>query len=159
MYFCYWSFVLSWKHILQNKLLSVDFVVWFSIRIFFFLRSSIMSLLLLLDFQTSLWRSPWLFVFIFGCAGSSLLQTTLCCGARVSRCCDLFRCRARTLGEQASLVAAHGFSSCSSPVLFVPGIWSLPGSGLESVTSALAGGFLFTVLPGKSVWNLFWRER
>ena len=37
----------------------------------------------------------------------------------------------------------------SSRALVVPGIWSLPESGLESVTPALAGRFLFTVLPGK----------
>ena len=32
----------------------------------------------------------------------------------------------------------------------LPGTWSLPGPGMESVPPALAGGFLSSALPGKS---------
>ena len=38
----------------------------------------------------------------------------------------------------------HGLS-CSATC----GLWDLPGSGLEPVSPALAGGFLTTVPPGK----------
>ena len=31
------------------------------------------------------------------------------------------------------------------------GMWDLPGSGIEPVSPALAGGFLSTVPPGKSL--------
>ena len=34
--------------------------------------------------------------------------------------------------------------------LLFRGMWDLPGPGIESVSPALAGGFLTTVPPGKS---------
>ena len=34
-------------------------------------------------------------------------------------------------------------------------MWDLPGPGLEPVSPALAGGFLTTVPPGKSVFSPF----
>ena len=34
-------------------------------------------------------------------------------------------------------------------------MWDLPGPGLEPVSPALAGGFLTTVPPGKSRYNVF----
>ena len=37
-------------------------------------------------------------------------------------------------------------------------MWDLPGSGLELVSPALAGGFLTTVPPGKSGFKGFDRE-
>ena len=64
MYFCYWSFVLSWKHIFQNTLLSVDFVVWLSVQMFFFLRSSIMSPFIASRFPDFTMEIPWI-VFIY----------------------------------------------------------------------------------------------
>ena len=38
--------------------------------------------------------------------------------------------------------------------LVAPGMWDLPGPGLEPVCPALAGGFLTTAPPGKP-WVLF----
>ena len=62
-------------------------------------------------------------LFIFGCIGSSLLRmgflylrlagATLRCGAWASHCGG-FSCGARALGMQASVVVAHGLSSCGS---------------------------------------------
>ena len=65
-----------------------------------------------------------------------------------------------------------GFSSCGSGALerrlsfcgarasLLHGMWDLPGPGLEPVCPALAGGFLTTVPPGKSLTcllkNNFW---
>ena len=110
--------------------------------------------------------------FTFGCVGSLLLCTgflqlqragaTLHCGAWASHWGGFSCCRAWALGTWASLVVAHGLSSCGSRALehrlsscgaqaqLLRGIWDLPGPGLEPVSPALAGGFLTTVPPGKS---------
>ena len=49
-----------------------------------------------------------IYIYIFGCAGSSLLQGLLSgCGAWASHCGDFSCCRARALG-------CVGFSNCSS---------------------------------------------
>ena len=58
-------------------------------------------------------------------------------------------------GTQASVVVAHGLSSCgsqgrSAQAQLLRGMWDLPGPGLEPVSPALAGGFLTTAPPGKS---------
>ena len=67
-----------------------------------------------------------LFIFIFGCVGSSLLRVgflqlqragaTLHCGAWASHCGDLSRCGARAPGAQASAVVARGLQSAGSVV-------------------------------------------
>lgn len=54
----------------------------------------------------------------------------------------------------ASLVGEHGlkgvgFSPCGMWAQLLPGLWNLPGSGIGPTSSALAGGFLSTVPPGK----------
>ena len=54
---------------------------------------------------------------------------------------------AQALGARASVVVAHGFSSCAQALL-LRGMWDLPGPGLKP---ALAGGFLTTEPPGKSL--------
>ena len=79
-----------------------------------------------------------------------------------------FSCRgAQALGTWASVVVAHGFSSCGSWALehrlsscgaravLLRGMWDLPGPGLEPVSPALAGGFLTTVPPGKPSKYIF----
>ena len=60
-----------------------------------------------------------------------------------------------------SLAVEHrlmGFSSCSTTAqwlwfmgLVAPGMWDLPGPGIEPMSPALAGRFLNTVPPGKSL--------
>ena len=67
------------------------------------------------------------YLFIFGCVRSSLLCTgflqlwhagaTLRCGARASHCGGFSCCGARALGLRASVVTAHGLSSCGSRTL------------------------------------------
>ena len=64
---------------------------------------------------------------------------------------------------QASVVVAHGLSSCGMGALerrlsscgaraeLLHGMWGLPGPGLEPVSPALAGRFLTTAPPGKSL--------
>ena len=85
----------------------------------------------------------------------------LCCSAQASHCSGFSCCRAWALGTRASVVVAHGLSSCGSRALehrlsscgarasLLRGMWGLPRPGLEPVSSALAGGFLTTVPPGK----------
>ena len=105
-----------------------------------------------------------LFVFIFGCVGSSLLcagflqlrraGATLRCGARASCCRGFSCCGTWALGAQASVVVAHGLqarrlSSCGARAQLLHGMWDLPGPGLEPVSPALAGRFLTTAPPGK----------
>ena len=42
-------------------------------------------------------------------------------------------------------------SSCGARASLFRGMWDLPGPGLGPVSPALAGGFLTTAPPGKSV--------
>ena len=68
--------------------------------------------------------NKFIYLFIFGCVGSSLLHAgflqlwragaTLCCGARASHCGGFSCCEARALGIRASVVVACGLSSCGS---------------------------------------------
>ena len=60
-------------------------------------------------------------------------------------------CGARPLGIWASVVVARGLSSCGSRAWLLCGMWDLPGPGIETVSPELAGGFLTTVPPGKSL--------
>ena len=65
--------------------------------------------------------------FFFGCVGSSLLHAgflwlqrvgaTVRCGVWASHCGGFSCCRARALGTRASVVVAHGLSSCGSQAL------------------------------------------
>ena len=62
-------------------------------------------------------------------------------------------------GMWASVVVAHGLSSCSSQALehwlgicgawasLLCSMWYLPRSGIEPVSPALAGGFFLTTAP------------
>ena len=66
----------------------------------------------------------YLFIYLFGCVGSSLLRAgflqlqragaTLHCGARASHCFDFSCCRAWVLGAWASVAVTHRLSSCGS---------------------------------------------
>ena len=116
-------------------------------------------------------------LFIFGCVGSSLLRVgflqlqgagaTLCRSARASHGGVFSCCRVWALGARASVVVAHGLSSCGSRALerrlsscdaraqLLRGMWDLPGPGLEPVSPALADGFLTTAPPGKPRIYLF----
>ena len=112
-------------------------------------------------------------LFFFGCVGSSLLHVgflqlwragaTLCCGARASHCGGFSCCGAQALGARASAVVARRLSSCGLRALerrlsscgtwaqLLRSMWNPPGPGIKPVSPALAGGFLTTVPPGKSL--------
>ena len=111
-------------------------------------------------------------LFIFGCIGSSLLHmdflqlwrvgATLPCSMQASHCSGISHCGAQALGMWASVVVAHGLSSCGSwaperrlsscgaRAQLLHGMWDLAGPGLEPVSPALAGGCPTTAPPGKS---------
>ena len=55
----------------------------------------------------------------------------------------------RLQGEQASAVVAHSLGSCGTRAQLLHSMWNLPGSGIETMFPALAGGFLSAVPPGK----------
>ena len=48
-----------------------------------------------------------------------------------------------------------GLSSCGTRAQLLRGMWDLPGPGLESMSPALAVGFLTTAPPGTSLVLLF----
>ena len=118
----------------------------------------------------------FIYLFIFGCAGSSLLRAgflqsqrvgaTLCCGARASHFSGFSCCGAwlqvrglHYLWHTGSVVVARGlqsagFSSCGAWAQLLHGMWYLTGPGLEPVSPALAGGLLTTAPPGKP-WDLY----
>ena len=81
---------------------------------------------------------------------------TLPCGVWVSHCGGFSCCGAWAPGTWASVVVAHGLSSCGVQAQLLRGMWDLPGPGLKPVSPALAGGFLTTVPPGKPPCPWFW---
>ena len=52
----------------------------------------------------------------------------------------------------------HRLNSCGSQAQLLRGMWDLPGSGIELVSLALAGGFFTTEPPGKPRINFFFSE-
>ena len=85
-------------------------------------------------------------LFLFGCAGSSLLLGLFPrCGGR-SSCC------AWPPHRVASLVVVHGLQDTQASVAVGHGhtIWDVPRSGIELASPELAGRFFTTEPPGKS---------
>ena len=110
-------------------------------------------------------KNKIIYLFIFGCVGSSLLhagflqlqraEATLRCGARASHCGGFSCCGAWALECMGfSSCGLQGLecrlSSCGTRAQLLHSMWDLPGPGLEPMSPALAGRFLTTVPPGKS---------
>ena len=74
----------------------------------------------------------------------------LSCCVGASHCGGFSYCGARALGFQASVVAAHWFSSFSAQVQLLRGTRDPPRSGIEPVSLALAGRSSTTGPSGKS---------
>ena len=97
------------------------------------------------------------FVFLinylfFGCSGSSVAVWAFSsCGER--GLLSHFWCACFSLWWLCLLLSmgsrVHGFSSCGAHRL-LHDMWDPPGPGVESVSPALAGGFLTTGPLGKS---------
>ena len=111
----------------------------------------------------------WVFIAVRGLSLVARAGATLHSGMRTSHYSGFSCCRARALGAQASVVVAHGLSSCGLRALelrlsscgtwaqLLHGMWDLPRPGLKPVSPALAGGFLTTAPPGKSLFCQFLR--
>ena len=92
-----------------------------------------------------------MYLFIFGCIGSSLLRTgfsLVMSGGYSSLWCAGF-------SLQSTDSRCAGFSSCGAQAEMLPGMWDLPGPGIEPMSPALAGRFLTTVPPRKSLTRVF----
>ena len=59
----------------------------------------------------------WVFIAVRGLSLVVARGATLCCGVWASHCGGFSCCGARALGTRASVVVAHGLSSC--------GLWAL----------------------------------
>ena len=104
-------------------------------------------------------KAQYIYLFVFGSAGSSLLCTgflqlwraraILRCGVWASHWGGFSCFGARLQGERASAVVAHSLGSCGMLAQLLHSMWNLPGSGIETMFPALAGGFLSAVPPGK----------
>ena len=62
---------------------------------------------------------------------------------------------ARTLSSCGSRALERRLSSCSVQAQLLCGMWDPPRPGLEPVFPALAGGFLTTAPPGKSLTYIY----
>ena len=76
--------------------------------------SSSMSILNLFIY---LFLACWVFVAVHGLSLVLVSGSTLRCGLRASHCSGFSCCGARALGVRASVVVAHGLSSCGSRAL------------------------------------------
>ena len=86
-------------------------------------------------------------------------------GTRAFHCDGFSCCGARLQSSQVLAVASHGLSSHSSwsrelrlrsrgtGIELLRGMWDLPGSGIKSMSPALAGGFFTTEPPGKPLYS------
>ena len=109
----------------------------------------------------------WVFVAVRRLSLVAVSGATLCCSEQSSHCGAFSCCRAQALGAWASVVVACRLSSCGSRALeyrlsscgtwaqLLRGMWHHPGPGLEPLSPALAGGFLTTVSPGKSLFFFY----
>ena len=111
----------------------------------------------------------FIYLFIYGCVGSSLLCSsflqlggagaTLHCGTQASHCGGFSCCGAQALSVRAQQLWLAG-SRVQAQQLWrtgsvAPGMWDLPGPGVEPVSPALAGRFLTIAPPGKSQQTVF----
>ena len=85
------------------------------------------------------------------CREQGLLSS---CRPQAAHCTGFACCRAQAAGRsrvRSCGVWALGrrFSSCGTQALLPPGVWDLPGPGIEPVSPALASKFLTADPPGK----------
>ena len=102
-----------------------------------------------------------IYLFIFGCSRSSLLRGLFSsCGDQGFSLRWLLllrgtRSRAHGLQYLRLMGSRARASSYGAGPQLLCSMWDLPGSGIEPVSPALAGRFIFTVLPGKSSSFIF----
>ena len=109
------------------------------------------------------------FIFIFGCAGSSVRARAFSgYGKRgplfIAVRGPLFIAVRGPFSIAAPPVAGHRLqtrrlSSCGSRAQLLRGMWDLPRPGLEPASPALAGRFSTTAPPGKPPWRYLTHHR
>ena len=62
---------------------------------------------------------------------------------------------AHGLGSYGFQALEHRLNSCGTWAYLLHGMWDLPGSGIEPMSCALAGGFFTTEPPGKPSFFVF----
>ena len=100
----------------------------------------------------------------FSCTGSQVLYHECHLGSPWGLLLWLLSLWTHVLGARATVVGARGLSSCAFWALkhrlnscgalasLLHGMWDLPGSGIEPLSPAMAGGFFTTESPGKSLF-------
>ena len=96
-------------------------------------------------------------MFIFLCLCLAVLVFAAAsrgCSVQASHCSGVSWCEARALGctgfvNCGSQALERGLSHCDAQASLLHGMWTLPGSGIEPVSPALAGRFFTTEPPGK----------
>ena len=95
------------------------------------------------------WFKKLSYMFIFGCAGPSLLCRPSSFGEPGHLVTAASLAAEREFrGRWASAAVAGRLSSCSTWALLLHGLWDLPGPGIKLVSPVLAGGFFTTEPPG-----------
>ena len=112
-------------------------------------------------------------LFIFGCVWSLLLcvdsslvaasggySSLWCVGFSLRWLLLLWSTGSRRVGFSScgSRALERRLSTCGAWAQLPRGMWDLPGPGIEHAPPALAGGFLTTVPPGKSLEFFFNRQ-
>ena len=88
-----------------------------------------------------LFRLHWVLVALCALSLVAVSMGCLSCSTQASFC-DGFSCVEHRLRHV-------GFSSCGTWAQLLCGMWTLPGSGIETMPPVLAGRFLSTVPSGK----------
>ena len=102
-----------------------------------------------LEFTFCLSLGNFVYVLVFGGAGSLLLQGPFSPGVMLGRLTAVLSLvEHRLSGKQGSGVVAPGLQSTGS-VAVVPGKWDLPRSVMEPVSPAAAGRFFTPEPPEK----------
>ena len=169
LYFCEILLYIFWGYVNRGKIFcniipswwittSVT-VKWSSISVMFFNIFMIHHFcLFIFNLFVSLYFILFFILFILFLAVLCLC----CCSQAFSSCSERGFLLLRSTGSRClgfsscgSRALEHRLSSCGTWTLLLHGMWDLPGPGLEPMSPALAGGFLTTVPPGKSLYYLF----
>ena len=112
----------------------------------------------------------FIYLFIFGCIGSSLLRVGFslvaasggysslwCTGFSLQWLLLLWSMGSRSVGFSScgSWALERRLSSCGARAQLLCGMWDHPGPALKPVSPALAGRFLTTAPPGKPMDNFY----
>ena len=89
-------------------------------------------------------------LFVFGCTGSSLLDTGFFCLWRVAVIRESCGARAPLIVAERGLLSSWAPQVGGTLAQLPCGMWNLPGPGIEPVSPALPGIFLTSGPPGKS---------